>query len=198
MKKECAEIEKLIDKVIDGEASAEEHGRVEAHARQCERCRVSLRSGEKIAQSIAALRRPRIPNGFASRVTNRIDAGEESIGKENPLVKSLLAAAAVCLLFGTLWVLFYARPDVPKPDFTEVHPEPTATLLAECTEGARLVADGAGAGLFAVLSESGKAAEGIFDAALEGFTLFDSGAHIKGRPRMDKKLKKLRNSINSL
>jgi len=199
MRKECRRIEKLIDKVVAREASGEEQEHVDSHVQSCRRCRASLRAAEKIARGIAALERPRVPGDFAARVTERIGAREEtsSAPRQSPFVVALLAAAAVCLVLGTAWVLFFSGPPASEPTVATVQPDPAA-LLAECTEGARLVADGAGAGLLAVLTESSKAADDILDAVREGFTLFDSSAPVKGKVQMKNRSRKPVKPVDNL
>jgi len=169
----CPEYEELIERIADGEASEGERESAEAHASGCRNCREALRANERLADGIRGLERPDAPEGFRRRVMARAMANdsENDTKPASMFAGFFLAAAGVLIVAGIFWVLF-----VEKTPQTEVASLPVkeVELLVELTGGARIVAEGAHAGLLQMLDEGARVADNVVGAALEGFSIFDT------------------------
>jgi anti-sigma factor RsiW len=64
----CAQVERLVDALVDGRLPAEQATAVQEHAAGCHRCAARIRQARAIREALSSTRSVRAPYGFAERV----------------------------------------------------------------------------------------------------------------------------------
>jgi anti-sigma factor RsiW len=68
----CAQVERLVDALVDGRLAGGQRAAVEEHAAGCERCTRSIRRAREIREAFRVSPAVRAPAGFAERVMARV------------------------------------------------------------------------------------------------------------------------------
>ena len=97
--KTCEEFAALLDPFVDGELSAEDAARVQAHLNACRGCRAYVDSAMAIRAAFPDVEDTEVPDGFAEGVMASIRAGAApQKRKKAPWGKVLASLAACCAL----------------------------------------------------------------------------------------------------
>ncbi|HEX6851325.1 MAG TPA: anti-sigma factor [Candidatus Polarisedimenticolaceae bacterium] len=99
----------LLSAHLDGEATAEERARVEAHLAGCESCRATLEDLRRIVDASAQLGAPELPEGLRERIASSILPPASGRRAWLGAAASLAAAGLVA----TAWYL--QGPEAPRP-----------------------------------------------------------------------------------
>lgn len=160
----CAQVQLILQDLVDGRLGRDPRGLVEQHLRSCEACARELRLYEQVDQALATEGLPAVD--FADAIMRRVPA---SAPARRPLRPWAYAAACVCLAAGVALVMPLRTPAIAFPG-------PLAALLPQAAQ-ARLEAAAA------EWSAAGQtlAADG---AAAVAQAWQDGLAHVAGRPAL--------------
>jgi anti-sigma factor RsiW len=115
---ECHEVSACLDAYIDGELEPDRAARVEAHARECDRCAAAVAERQQLRDTLAGLAEYRsAPASLRSSVMREIGIAAGATGRARPPAWAWMAvAASVALAISTLWLVAHRVAPLPGDD----------------------------------------------------------------------------------
>jgi len=112
----CEEVWREVSNYLDGEVDPTLRAGIEEHVRGCQRCAAVLDGTRNVIQLYGDERMLEVPIGFSHRLHRRLD--ENMPGNRRSFMGWMVAAAAACLVFGTIEV---ARSSARGPGMRSEH-----------------------------------------------------------------------------
>ena len=98
----CEEVWREVSNYLDGEVDATLRAAMDDHVRGCKRCTAVMDGTRNVIQLYGDERMLEVPLGFSQRLHRRLD--ENMPGNRRSFLGWMVAAAAACLVFGTMEV----------------------------------------------------------------------------------------------
>jgi anti-sigma factor RsiW len=118
MNKPCAYYRRLISRRIDGDLSPEENGHLQRHLSLCASCRRAQANYRQLSENLQNVLTAAQENSTTSRKTAVLPR-RRSRTVRRPLA---LAAAAMVLVIGGLWLSRFLPPNNARPNTTASRP----------------------------------------------------------------------------
>ncbi len=98
----CEEVWREVSNYLDGEVDPSLRVAIDEHVRGCQRCAAVVDGTRNVLQLYGDERMLEVPLGFSQRLHRRLD--ENMPGDRRNFLGWMVAAAAACLIFGTIEV----------------------------------------------------------------------------------------------
>lgn len=151
----CARVDRLAERFVDGRLPARLAARVTVHLARCEHCRVRVEVVRSVTDALRSVEGVRAPQGFSRRVMVRVYREEDATARRGVQLRrtyrglgfSFLATAAI--LSASLSIPRLAYPDLIRPQALAAQlvtgrPEVVARVIDDAGVGFRdLILSGA-------------------------------------------------------
>ncbi len=132
----CCESKVQMSAYLDGELTAAEQEKMEAHLASCESCRLDLTKLQRLANGVAALPSASVPPGFLADVRRKLDsvgaAPQRSwTDRRFRLWWVRLPVGAVAATAVVVWVVMLTRPPAPLSPSAKLDEPRVVSIQAE-------------------------------------------------------------------
>lgn len=114
----CEEVWREVSNYLDGEVDPTLRAAIEEHVRGCKHCTAVVDGTRNVLQLYGDERMLEVPFGFSQRLHRRL--GEDMPGSRRSFLGWMVAAAAACLVVGTIEVASAFR----SPELRSEHAQP--------------------------------------------------------------------------